>query len=261
MTETGGDSGSIYAAPRNPALADCWFYHTMEIPGFGLVPGVWDLRGRAADYTGHVAVAGRRVLDVGTASGFLTFEMERAGAELVSFDADDAARFAVLPFRDDLASTDRAAWNAEYQRLLERRHNGYWLAHRAFGSKARVHYGDVYDLPAALGEFDVVMIGQILVHLSDPVRALASLARRCRGRMVITEGMLDEDRPIMQLATTLAQRSTRAWWHCSIGFYRTVLAMMGFEIDSVAKARFKVSAEGHPDEIELTTLVARLVQG
>ncbi|MCW5772326.1 MAG: methyltransferase domain-containing protein [Rhodospirillaceae bacterium] len=257
MSETDIETAARYAAPRDVTMADCWFYHTMELPGFGLVPGVWDLRGRAGDYTGHVEVAGKRVLDIGTASGFLTFAFERQGAEVVSFDADLARRYAVLPFRDDLAITDRAAWELAFQPTVEQRHNGYWLAHRALGSNARAFYGDVYDLPAWLGAFDVVMVGQILVHLSDPIRAMESIARHCRDRLVITEGMLDEERPIMQLATTLEQRSTRAWWHISIGLYRTVLAMMGFEIERIGKGRYKVSAPGHPDEIELTTIVAR----
>ena len=53
----------------------------MEIPGHGLVTGQWDLRGGVDDYLGKVAFAGQRVLEIGPASGFLTFEMEKRGAE------------------------------------------------------------------------------------------------------------------------------------------------------------------------------------
>jgi hypothetical protein len=31
-------------------LEDCFFYHAMELPGFGVVRGQWDLRGRFDDY-------------------------------------------------------------------------------------------------------------------------------------------------------------------------------------------------------------------
>jgi hypothetical protein len=44
-------SGIPYVTPRlvsDPKSCDC--YHTVEIPGYGLVEGPWDLRGRVAAY-------------------------------------------------------------------------------------------------------------------------------------------------------------------------------------------------------------------
>ena len=55
-------------------LDDCYFYHTMDLPGVGVMRGHWDLRGRFADYVGGVDVEGKSVLDVGAATGFLSFE-------------------------------------------------------------------------------------------------------------------------------------------------------------------------------------------
>ena len=31
------------AVPRS--LAECSFYHTIKLPGHGVLPGLWDLRG------------------------------------------------------------------------------------------------------------------------------------------------------------------------------------------------------------------------
>ena len=76
-------------AAKNPLLAepryvdrleDCFFYHAMELPGFGLIPAHWDLRGRFDDYIAGVNVSGKSVLDIGTATGFLSFESEKRGA-------------------------------------------------------------------------------------------------------------------------------------------------------------------------------------
>jgi SAM-dependent methyltransferase len=38
----------IFATPRKVEdVADCYFYHTMELPGHGVIEGrEWDLRGR-----------------------------------------------------------------------------------------------------------------------------------------------------------------------------------------------------------------------
>src|SRR5580765_4149381 len=83
------------------SLDDCFFYHTMELPEFGLVRGQWDLRGRFDDYVGGTSVAGKSVIDVGTATGFLSFESEKRGASrVVSFDLADARQQLFIPFKD-----------------------------------------------------------------------------------------------------------------------------------------------------------------
>ena len=68
---------SLFAQPW--AVADpaaCYFYHVIDVPGHCLMVGDWDLRGEVAKYLGNVSFAGQRVLEIGPASGFLTFEME-----------------------------------------------------------------------------------------------------------------------------------------------------------------------------------------
>jgi 2-polyprenyl-3-methyl-5-hydroxy-6-metoxy-1,4-benzoquinol methylase len=84
-----GDSvgDALYASPRVVTrLEDCFFYHTIEIPGYGIVEGPWDLRAGLGDYLGNVDLRGKRVLELGTASGFVCFHMERQGADVVAYD-------------------------------------------------------------------------------------------------------------------------------------------------------------------------------
>jgi hypothetical protein len=79
MTDT-NDRSPLLERPRFvDRLEDCFFYHAMDLPEFGLVPAHWDLRGRFDDYVGGVGVAGKSVLDIGTATGFLSFEAEKLG--------------------------------------------------------------------------------------------------------------------------------------------------------------------------------------
>src|SRR5215208_6836094 len=147
----------------------------MELPTFGVVRGQWDLRGKFEEYVGGVDVAGKSVLDVGTATGFLTFEAEKRGASrVVSFDQNDGAEQTFLPFKDKLYYRDRARWAEQYRAEIERWKNAYWLSHRLLSSKAEVYYGNVYQLPVDLGEFDIAIVGSVLEHLSDPITALAS---------------------------------------------------------------------------------------
>lgn len=177
-------SESVFAPPRLVTrLDDCYFYHTADLPGYGTVAGPWDLRGCADGYLGGVDLRGKRVLELGTASGFLCREMEARGAEVVGFDLSEDFDGDLVPF----PRPDPAADAAGRRRFVRRLNNGWWLAHRACGSRARAVYGSVYDVPAGIGPVDVATFGSILLHLRDPYRALESAARLVRDTIVVTE--------------------------------------------------------------------------
>jgi predicted nicotinamide N-methyase len=130
------------------------------------------------DYLGNVELLGKRVLDVGTASGFLTFEMERMGAEVVSLDADGPKCSFLLPFKDQLFTTNRDEWEASYGRFLARMNNG--LAHRLNKSKAKMVYTNVYSIPPELRQFEVAVIGQILYQQELARMPCARTGGRCK---------------------------------------------------------------------------------
>src|SRR6266540_3807951 len=68
------------------SLEDCRFYHTFRSASGDIIPGAWDLRGGENAYLGGIALAGKRVFELGPASGYLTFHMESQGASVVGFD-------------------------------------------------------------------------------------------------------------------------------------------------------------------------------
>jgi len=138
-------------------LSECNFYHHMDLPGFKEVGRGWDLRDTIDDYLGHVNFEGKRALDVGTASGFLTFEMEKRGAEVVSFDMASEDQLQLVPFRAQGFDVDKV--RVEHRRRMLEIRNAYWLAHRLLKSRANVYYGDIYNIPDEIGQFDVVVLG------------------------------------------------------------------------------------------------------
>ena len=71
--------------------AECDFYHVVELPGGELTKAQWDLRETADQYLGGVDFAGKRVLEIGPASGFLSFHMERRGARVFCVEPGIAA--------------------------------------------------------------------------------------------------------------------------------------------------------------------------
>ena len=78
-------------------LSEFVWYHATELPDGTVLPGVWDLRGHESAYLGGVDLAGKRVLELGPATGYLTFYMERMGAEVVALKQGSTCRS--TPFR------------------------------------------------------------------------------------------------------------------------------------------------------------------
>lgn len=221
----------MYAEPRVVTnLDECYFYHTMDLPGFGTVPGSWDLRDGIAEYLGHTAFRGRRVLDVGAANGALTFHMEQAGAEVVSYDLDEHGEWDMVPF---------ATWKdydhiaAERKTIIRRLNNAYWLAHRLLASRARVVYGDVYHIPPAIGPVDIAVYGSILLHLRDPFLALQNGARLAREAVIVAEVMRGQEvwshEPHLTFlpdADTLEPKDV--WWDVRPEAVQRMLGVLGF---------------------------------
>ena len=240
MSET-TERNMLLAPPRFvDRLEDCFFYHAMELPGFGLVPAHWDLRGRFEEYIGGVEVAGKSVLDVGAATGFLSFEAEKRGAaRVLSFDMSDARQQTFLPFKDKLYYRDRERWAQQYGAEIERWKNAYWLCHRLLESKAEVYYGNIYELPAELGQFDIAIVGSVLEHLNDQITALASIARRTKETIVIVSPLLQTDERIARFESLASNPDADfTWWTYSLGVYAEVFAMLGFRIASVSHAKY-----------------------
>ena len=232
---------SQLATPRHiDRLEDCFFYHAMELPGFGLIKAHWDLRGRFDDYLGGVDVAGKSVLDVGAATGFLSFEAEkRVASRVLSFDMSDARQQKFLPFKDKLYYRDPERWAQQYGAEVERWKNAYWLCHRLLNSQAEVYYGDVYDLPQALGQFDIAIVGSVLEHLSDQISALASIARLTKETIVVVSPLLETDERIARFESLASNPDADfTWWTYSLGVYREVFAMLGFSIAKVSHEKY-----------------------
>src|SRR5215471_10291266 len=121
------NSKSLFVEPRTvERLDDCYFYHTIDLPGLGVQKGHWDLRGRFTEYIGGVDVAGKSVLDVGSATGFLSFEAERLGAaRVVSFDMSDVRQQDFIPFKGKLYREDYESWIYYHHLTVEKWKNAY----------------------------------------------------------------------------------------------------------------------------------------
>jgi tRNA (mo5U34)-methyltransferase len=163
------------------ALEHEW-YHTLELSPGVVTPGWFDTRKVVADLPFPASLAGKRCLDVATFDGFWAFEMERRGAaEVVAID---------------LLDLSEADWPVNspprVRKALGRRKegDGFLIARELLGSAVERIDMSVYDLdPAAVGEFDFVYVGSLLIHLRDPVRALERVRSVCRGLALFVDNV------------------------------------------------------------------------
>jgi tRNA (mo5U34)-methyltransferase len=207
-------------------IAELEWYHTMELSPGVVTPGFHDTRPVLSQIPFPASLEGKRCLDVGTFDGFWAFEMERRGAaEVIAIDILDPEQW------DWPAGSDAEVIDAIGRRKALGR--GFEIAHRELGSSVRRIERSVYDLDASeVGQFDLVYLGSLLIHLRDPVRALDRLRRVCAGTMIVVDGidlLLSLGMPGLPVAT-LDGRGRPWWWYPNQAALRRLIEAGGFEV-------------------------------
>lgn len=145
--------------------AQPYFFHRMHLWDDFYTPGWSDVVQEKLPYYGlPERMDGMRVLDVGCAEGFFSFEAERRGAaQVIAIDS--------------------------FEGSMER----FNLIRLALGSKVSGYLCNVYDLsPKTLGTFDLVMFFGVLYHVKHPWYALEKLASVCSGTFLLQTLVTDE---------------------------------------------------------------------
>jgi SAM-dependent methyltransferase len=207
-----------------PTISDCTFYQAIDIPGHGFQSGQWDLRPSIEAYLGDADFHGRRVLEIGTANGFVCFEMERRGANVVGFDLAEELTYDAPPLGDGYLNTE------SYRDGLRRIRNAWWLTHSALGSKAQVAYGHANRIPTAIGRFDIGVLANVMQHLQDPIGALMGLAAISDEAVVVTEtdwmhGVDDEVKGMIYFD----KDNPYVWYQVKPLLVEAILRRMGFD--------------------------------
>lgn len=243
-----------------PARDECFFYTCMDIADGETVEQVnWDIRGRFDAYIGGVQVAGKSVLDVGTASGFLAFSAEAAGAAgVTAVDALHAQEFNRIPFKGSPYSERRRKWIRDTDHYLTGLKRSFWYAWHKRGSAVEVVYMPADQLWKWDRRFDVVIAGAIVEHISDPVPFLATLARLAKETVVIafTPVGAGEEQAMRTMNDWDRPDFNYSWWELSLGLYRRVFGNLGFSVE-LATAQALCHEYDPPLLVERPTLVAR----
>jgi tRNA (mo5U34)-methyltransferase len=192
---------------------------------------------------------GMRALDVATFDGFWAFEMERRGADVV---AVDVARSTDI----DIPRRTKERLTPDDDRPMGA---GFKLAKEALGSRVQRHEVSVYDLsPGLIGEFDLVFMSDLLLHLRDPQRALEMvyLVTRPQGSVVVAEPY---DRSLDRFGgaavITLVGFKNYVWSMPSRAALKRMMNVAGFDsVTEVARLRLDYRSEYPIEKVVLRGL-------
>lgn len=230
-----------------------YWYHTIDL-GDGLVtPGLYDYRETIGAFRFPADLHGKRVLDVGSATGYFAFEFARRGATVVSVELPSLEQLDRFPGQDTenlLWKIERMIVPHEEERLqaLRRRYTSeelwqylldgpFRFCQQRLGLPIQRCFSSAYDLTPHNtygGNFDLVFIGDVLVHTLYPLKALAAASALCRGTLVLAQLMpepADGQTPAMvYVGGDDPQEDHVSWWEPNKPCFVQMLKKLGFRI-------------------------------
>jgi hypothetical protein len=177
---------------------------------------------------------------VGTGSGFLAFEMEKRGAQVIAFDFDGGNvnhQHDLIPYFD-FEQRSGGSYESYFKQLLtnlDKMKNSFWLTHSLLKSNIKVFYGNVYDCEVDFGHIDYVFFGNILLHLMNPIQAINTFAPYASSKIIITEAAFhqpfnyESDEAVCFLMPNIDVKDNfMHWWQLTPGFLKRYLNIHGF---------------------------------
>jgi SAM-dependent methyltransferase len=239
-----------------------YFYHSFLLNEGEVIYGDWDISEDFFGYIGNTDLLGKRVLDVGTASGFLAFSAEERGAsDVVAIDIPSLAAENRVPFKDFEYSQNKIAWANKYAPYIARARKGFWYVWHKKKSKVRVSYCTIEDLLSVEEQFDIVLAGAIIEHLADPISALGAFCRLAKETVVVAFTPLAQEAGEYMKPLIPWDHSdlSYVWWVLSKDLYDRIFFNLGFKPEYRPSRAVRLGPNGERTVEHRTTIVARRI--
>ncbi len=156
------------------------WYHTIELSNNCITKGRYDWRPYMNNLIQFIgSLHGKKVLDVGTGNGFFAFEFEKLGAVVTAID---------IPNQSERDNNRIGVGNIK----RGEKYNNYSfkdpfnIAKNALNSNVNKIEINLYEMtPENIGVHDFVFCNDVLLHLSDPIRALSVFRTVCSEKLIV----------------------------------------------------------------------------
>lgn len=211
--------GGVLEQIRARALGLSW-YHTIDLGNGIVTPGAYDHRPYLRYYGLPKNLSGKTALDIGAASGYFSFELERRGASVTATDLPEWMAHDFGPRYQPDQTPEQAR-----QYLRE----PFDFAKEVLGSQVVKREMTVYEIsPQTIGLFDLVFCGSVLLHLTDPMRALFHIQSVTRGTAIIAT-MISRDPGSEPVAEFVGHHRGDAWWIPNCAALEAMVQSAGFK--------------------------------
>jgi tRNA (mo5U34)-methyltransferase len=229
---------------RRGASEHTW-YHTIDLGDGVVTDGQYDHRPLVEHYGLPDDLTGKSVLDVGPAHGYFAFELEARGAarvvtaELPRWSAHDGSDALKEQF-------DREGLDKSSEAYL---HGALGFAVEARNSSVEQQFCNVYDLsPETVGTFDVVFCGSMLIHITDPLRALFAIRSVTRELAILATTVNETRWSRAPRARFVGQPEGQTFWEPNMACLQRWALAAGFaRAEAVSMFRLR-SVDGRFDE-------------
>jgi tRNA (mo5U34)-methyltransferase len=244
-----------------------YWYHTIDLGGGLVTPGLYDYRETISSFPFPSDMSGMKVLDVGPATGFFSFEFERRGARVSAMELPslrDLDRFPGQSVESSLARIERMIFPDSVNGLSQHRRGDnerevyrclleapFEFCKARLGSKVERRFSTIYN-PDVGGDFDLVFVGDVLVHTLYPLKALAALAPLCRGSLIFAQVLPpgpQEPPAMLYTGGEDPNEDEVSWWLPNKSCLIAMLRKLGFaEVREAGYHRGVVEPGSHPFE-------------
>lgn len=206
------------------------FYQSIDLPKHGHIKGCWDHRSSMDVYLAHTNFENTTALDVGPASGFWSFEMERRGATVSALELGSNDHWDAVPHlgKPTIELDKQLALN------VERTKNAFIFSREALESKVNLVNGTIYNVDKVITSVEIALMGNVLQHFRDPFLAIETVSRVVTKRIIISETLWVGDQQFLdQAGLRLIPRFenpevNHSWWQVSPPLIGEILKILGY---------------------------------
>jgi len=244
------------------------WYHTVDLGDGIITPGIYDYRSAIHQFPFPQDMSGLSLLEVGSATGFFAFEAERRGAQVTSVELPSLHSLDRFPGQTQAltlrklvhmrsggadAPTDPLIALGSAQTYFYHLDGPFQFCYRRLNSKLSRVYSSIYDLDKtdiAASSFDYVLLGDVLLHLINPMQALAVAAKYARKYLIISQQLstIPSDKPLIEyVGGSDPEKDDISWLHPNFHFFDQFCRKLGFaHVEEVGRNQGYLRPTGSP---------------